>query len=125
MPYIIRTITVNNVIEIADSKPMDIIQGIQKIIDDANYDIPTEVITREAIIACQVLQSYYANQHAYLIGIWGVLRVFAGTDKRRIAIRDYLSEAASACKLRYAAASRQLSALSVLQSDMTLYAREI
>lgn len=121
----ISAITTANVLEIADADPTSIVEFVQDIVADHAREIPSECITREGVLTCQALQSYYANEHAFIVGLWGMVRIFAGTDKRRIAVRDYLEAAASTCKLRYAAASRQLAGLQTLQGDAAMFGAEV
>lgn len=112
-----RELTINNVVEAADTDPMAIVEYIQARIDADAYAIPERVLSKESILRSQALQAYYSNEHSYLLGLWGALRVSAGTDKKRIAVRDYLEGAVSSCKQKYAGASRVLTGYATIADD--------
>ncbi len=118
-------ITIDNVIELTDADPITLVSEISAIIDDPRYLIPDEIVTPTQIRASQKLQSYYANMYAYLNTLWGVVRVSAGKDPQRIAVRDVLEKAASTCKLKYAAASRGLTGFQTLQEEGSFGERTI
>jgi hypothetical protein len=102
-------LTINNVVEVSDEAPEMVLELVQAIIDEPEYDVPEEAVSPEHIHRLQMLQSYYGNQYPYLVGLWGALRFAAGrTDAHKIAMRDYLEKAASACKLKFETASRLL-----------------
>lgn len=112
-----RELTINSVVEAADTDAMGIVGYIQSLIDADDQAIPTAVVSKENILKAQALQAYYANTHSYLLGLWGALRVSAGTNKARISVRDYLEGAVSSCKLRYSAASRVLTGYQTISGD--------
>lgn len=112
-----RELTINNVVEAADDGGMGIVAYVQSLIDADDRAIPDAVVSKESILRAQALQAYYANTHTYLLGLWGALRVSAGTDKQRISVRDYLEGAVSSCKLRYSAASRVLTGYQTIAGD--------
>lgn len=117
----IRPLHINNIVAQCDDDASVIVEYVQDIIDDPQYDIPPEVVSREHIVECQKLQAYYANNHAYLMGLWGMMRVNStATTKQRNAVRDYLEGAASSCKQKYAAASRALSGMVAIQGDSAM-----
>lgn len=112
-----RELTINNVVEAADTDGLGIVEYVQSLIDADQYAVPEKVVSKDNILKSQALQAYYSGTHSYLLGLWGALRVSAGTDKRRIAARDYLEGALSSCKLKYAAASRGLTGFQTIADD--------
>lgn len=121
----IRALNINNVVDACKSEPITVVEEVQRIIDNDEHEIPREVLSKEDIVRSQHLQAYYANQHSYLVGLWGALRAAAGTDKQLIAMRDYLEAAVSSCKLRYNAASRVLTGYEVIQNDSAMGERPL
>lgn len=114
------SLTINDIVEATDEMPEFVLESIQDIIDNPAMDIPdTDFVSVGKIKRLQELQSYYGNQYPYLVGLWGALRVAARrTEDRRIAMRDYLEKACSACKQKYEAASRILTGDQVASEEM-------
>lgn len=121
----VRPLNLNNVVDAAKTEPITIIEEVQRIIDNDEHDIPGEVISRQSILDAQRLQAYYANNHSYLVGLWGALRLAAGTDKQLIAMRDYLEAATSSCKKKYEASSRVVTGYEIIQRDAGMRERPV
>jgi hypothetical protein len=111
-------LTTNNIAEAVDDDPGAVIELIQDIIDNPDYDIPDAEVSSENVIRLMELQSYYTNQYPYLVGLWGSLRYQTErTDNVRVALRDHLEKAVSACSKKYEAASRMLTGIQVVQNE--------
>jgi hypothetical protein len=121
----LRALNLYNIVQTAKDEPITIVEEVQRIIDNDENDVPGEVISRENILRSQKLQAYYSNHHSYLVGLWGAMRVAAGTDKQLIAVRDYLEVAVSSCKLKYQAASRVLTGYETIQNDSGMKERPL
>lgn len=107
----LRALNIHNV---AETDAMLVVEEVQSILDNDEFEIPSEVVSVENILYTQRLQAYYANQGGYLMGLWGALRVQAKKDSDLIALRDFLEAAVSTCKRKYEAASRQLTAYEMI-----------
>lgn len=121
----VAVLNINNIVEACDVTADIVIEYVQDIIDDPDLDLPDEAVTPENIRLCQRLQSYYCNQHSYVMGLWGMMRAHAGTDKNRIAMRDYLEGALSSLKRKYDGASRLLTGYTELNKDGDMRERRL
>jgi len=110
-------VTVNNVLEYVDGAFDVLLDEVQYILDDENVDLPTTGASHENIKKLIFLLGYYGNQRSYLLGLWGKLRYYAGTEKPRIAARDFLDSAYTTAKDKYEASSRLLTAYQEIMKD--------
>ncbi len=107
----------NNVVSYVDKAFPVLLDEIQFLIDDEQQDIPDSGPSKENIAKLIRLLAFYGSTYSYLIGLWGAVRYAAGTDKLRIAGRDYLEKAVSGCKSKYETTSRILTAYQTLMED--------
>lgn len=121
----LRALNIFNVVDTALTEPITVVEEVQRIIDSDEYEIPSEVISAENVLRVQALTAYYSNNHSYLLGLWGALRVSAKTNRDLIAMRDYIEGACSSCKQKYESASRQLTAYQELRQDSSMKERPI
>lgn len=103
-------LTSATVVSEADRDAESVVDTVQEIIDDEDFDVPAICVTGEDVARVQELMGYYGNWYATILGLWAKVRIKAGSDKNRIAVRDVLEKQASACKFKYDAASRALTA---------------
>ncbi len=107
-------VTTNNVLEYCDTAFDTLLDEVQFLLDDETVDLPTTGASKENVQKLIYLLSYYGNQRSYFLGLWGKLRYNAGTDKPRIAARDFLDAAYTTAKDKYEASSRLLTAYQTL-----------
>ena len=108
----------NNIVEVCNESPEMILDEIQSIIDSSDWDLPDEAATPSNVRRLQELQTYYSTQYAYLVGLWGAMKTATTrTDAPKIAIRDYLEKAVSACSKKYDAASRLLTGYQTIANE--------
>lgn len=110
-------LTLDTILDRADEDPDYIIDELSNIIDNPKMEIPASFTKVQDVLIGQELQSYYIGMYGFLISLWGCVRVNAGKDSNRIAVRDFLEKAASVCKLKYEAASRGLTGFQLLQEE--------
>ncbi|GAC1335203.1 MAG: hypothetical protein NVSMB14_02530 [Isosphaeraceae bacterium] len=114
-----RDLTASNIVEACDDNPEFVFDTIQGLIDVPEFDIPDEEASIANVIRVTRLTAYYANAYPYLINLWGVMRLAAAESKspNRMAMRDYLEKAASACKLKYEGASRVMTGYDTVMNE--------
>jgi hypothetical protein len=110
-------ITTNNVVAYVDHTFDMLLDEVQFLIDDEQQDIPDSGPSKENVARLIRLLAFYGSTYSYLIGLWGALRFAAGSDKKRIAGRDYLEKAVSGCKSKYETTSRILTSYQILMED--------
>jgi hypothetical protein len=110
-------VNTNNVLSYVDNAFPALLDEIQYLIDDEQQDIPDSGPSKENVAKLIRLLAFYGSTYSYLIGLWGAVRYSAGTDKIRIAARDYLEKAASGCKSKYETCSRVLTAYQTIMED--------
>ncbi len=107
-------VNVNNVLNYVDNAFEVLLDEIQYLLDDEQFDLPSTGASSENINKLIRLIAYFGTQRSYFLGLWGILRYNAGTDKRRIAARDYLEAAYTTSKDKYESTSRLLTAYQTL-----------
>jgi hypothetical protein len=111
-----RRYNVNNIITAADGIPNQLIDDIQALLEEPNHTV-VGITPHYNLITISHELAYWANLNAYLTGLWGRLRKDAGTNKHRIAMRDYLEAAASVSRKTYDAVSRIQSSYELIYQD--------
>ncbi len=112
-------VNTNNVLDYVDNSESFgiLLDELQYILDDESLDLPNEGPSGENIKKLLKLIAYFATQRSYFLGLWGVLRYNAGTNKVRIAARDYTEACYTTSKDKYEATSRMLTAYQSLREE--------
>jgi hypothetical protein len=112
-------LTAGNVVTLTIEDADLVMDFVQDIIDNPEWDLPDEAVTRQNTAHLQRLYAYYGNQYPYLVGLWGRLSDACanGKNAKLMAMRNYLEKATSACHKKYEAASRMLTSYQVISEE--------
>jgi hypothetical protein len=108
---------VNNIMSWVDLQPLRVIEDINAALNDPETNV-------HGIGPAYNLQgvshelAYWSELNAFLIGLWGRIKHDTErTEKSRMAVRDFIYEAASAARLNWQATSRVQSSYELIAED--------
>lgn len=114
----IKTVfTVNNIVSYVDSYGPHVIGEINNALNNPEFE-PHGIGANYNLVAVSHELGYWAELNAYLIGLWGALKYHTDRNqKERMAVRDFIYEAAQAARKNWDSASRVQSSYELLAED--------
>ena len=117
MNRIRSTLNVNNVMNMIDMNPNFVINEINDALNDPVFE-PHGIGHGYNLQTVSYELGYWAELNAYLVGLWGrVKHDTQRTQQSRMAIRDFLYEAAQAARKNWDCASRVQSSYELIAED--------